>query len=861
MKTTFMNQPVVFTRSLFCLLATILFLGSGILALDATAAPKAKKPTKKLENWSAADWEKYGADLAKKPALQKMSPLDRAKYIADDVGKKYDAAKIKPNTSYFGKGRANIPLWSATTTPGTCGDLTVNLQAALGGAGFRTGNITVEKRGVKNYIKGGGPFDVNQNHGAPLVLIDGKQYVFDLWYHSYREGKFSGFASVTNSGPMLEKDWRDTLGKNMGYKSKSSDNLRDANDRAYLRRLRELGVSEKEARFAAFGGVRAKKQMREKLNKMKEEAEAAAAKEKIEKAKEDEAWRKKAEEFSKKDAAKEARKQALWEKRNKEKEEAIARLKEAIRISKLDEAAAKAELEKKEAATKAAKEKFEKAELEKKEAAAKAEKEKLEKAAAKAKQEKLEKAAKAEQEKIEAAAAKAEQEKIEAAAAKAEQEKKEQLQKEREAAREPGSVRDNGDGTTTTTKGYVKNNKGRITLTETQNPDGSVTTTTTETDRDGNIISESSYDDSGEGKPTDLRGAEPESDAEVDAETAANGAKTADSYGNSVDAEQQQRGANDSGLMAQNTQMDEAANVGNQMERVARRTRDRGGQDADSTADTARRKTNKSDGENSWTKALGDGVESGITEGGKQFGKAFGGAASDAAVGAIFGPKKDESSSGGGSGGASVAGGGAAAPAAGKRPAKGKPKKKPKTKPGGSSSGGSSGGGGASEGEEGDILISTSGDIPLGDESIDGSGSGSSGSSSSSGSVRHCPKCGRTQLTEIISDNTVIPIVHEFRCPDCGVEAVLGPPPAGLGEDSGSSSSDYDEPQEEEAPSPPKKTRDACPICKGTVKYSHTISSYDTLTGIPDPLNGNYYHCSGGHTIVGHDNLITVEIE
>jgi hypothetical protein len=244
------------------------------------------------------------------------------------------------------------------------------------------------------------------------------------------------------------------------------------------------------------------------------------------------------------------------------------------------------------------------------------------------------------------------------------------------------------DGSRTTTKGYVQGSDGsRVTLTETRNPDGSVTTTTTETDPDGNVISQTSYGESGEGRTSTpgggLRGAEAKSDAEVDIEMATDGYKAADSYSANWTDTQDQRGTDGSMTMAQNAQMQESANIGNQDLWNARATRDGGGRDAQFTADAARQKSSKADRENSWGKAIGDAVESGITEGGKAFGQALGQGASDRAIGEIFGSGKDASDSAGVAGGAAPAQVASTAPSdsRSKKPA---PKKKPSS--GGSSS-------------------------------------------------------------------------------------------------------------------------------------------------------------------------------
>ena len=210
-------------------------------------------------------------------------------------------------------------------------------------------------------------------------------------------------------------------------------------------------------------------------------------------------------------------------------------------------------------------------------------------------------------------------------------------------------------GETTTSSGYVEDSKGgRITLTETRGADGSlIRTGSTETDKDGNVISQTTYEGgTGEGKATrggDLRGSEAGSGADVGPEAVGGGVNTAESFAGNWTQSQGQRGTDGSMTMAQNTQMGEAANAGNQGIRDAGAIRDAGGRDAGVIRDASTRATTKSDRDNSWGKALGDAVESGITEGGKAFGGALGGAAADKAVGEIFGPSDSDSGSGEGS--------------------------------------------------------------------------------------------------------------------------------------------------------------------------------------------------------------------
>ena len=206
-------------------------------------------------------------------------------------------------------------------------------------------------------------------------------------------------------------------------------------------------------------------------------------------------------------------------------------------------------------------------------------------------------------------------------------------------------------GETTTSSGYVEDSNGRTTLTETRGADGSlIRTTTTDTDKDGNVTGKTTYEGgTGEGKtsPGDdgLRGAEPEADTDVNSDMVSGGYNSSENLNTGWAQGQTERGEAGNLTMAQNTQMGEAANVGNQTISDAGNVRDTGGRDSQTIREGSARDTAKNDRQNSWGKALGDAVEQGVTEGGKAFGGALGGAAADQAVGAIFGSPDDENGS------------------------------------------------------------------------------------------------------------------------------------------------------------------------------------------------------------------------
>lgn len=370
---------------------------------------------------------------------------------------------------------------------------------------------------------------------------------------------------------------------------------------------------------------------------------------------------------------------------------------------------------------------------------------------------------------------------------------------------------DSSSGENTITKGYVEGKDGsRITLTETRDADGNLTRVTeTETDADGNVISQTTYEGgTGEGKTTpgapDLRDAEPPSDADVDIGMATGGFKTADDFSSQWTGDQEQRGTDSSLTMAQNTQMEESSNIGNQQIRDARITKDAGGRDARNIRDDSTRNVNKADRENSWGKAIGDAVESGITEGGKAFGQAMGQGAADRVVGDIFGSDEDDSDSSS-SGGASASPAPSASAAAPASRSSGSGGKKPsaQTKP--SSSSKPSGGAGSAGSTASSDSASSSAPKP------------ETTSSSSAPLVGHCPLCGRTDLVEHVYDTGNM-TVHDWRCPVCNVTGRPGPPPPGLGSSSATAASPSPSPASSTASTPatqpPRDWWLVCARCK-----------------------------------------------
>lgn len=153
------------------------------------------------------DWREWGAREAKYAPTE---PLKKAQYLATRIGQELKRQGIDPNYSYI--GRVWSKLKHGNQALGTCEDLTEVLEDAFGGAGFAPDQIYSvmgSKQGLARLNKGW-VFDVNLDHVAPVLVIDGTPYVFDLWLFGGEQGHFAGFGgSVWNGIPL--KTWGETL--------------------------------------------------------------------------------------------------------------------------------------------------------------------------------------------------------------------------------------------------------------------------------------------------------------------------------------------------------------------------------------------------------------------------------------------------------------------------------------------------------------------------------------------------------------------------------------------------------------------------------------------------------------------------
>ncbi|HOD74768.1 MAG TPA: carboxypeptidase-like regulatory domain-containing protein, partial [Syntrophorhabdaceae bacterium] len=106
----------------------------------------------------------------------------------------------------------------------TCGYLNDAVTASLKGAGFDAGQIhsVVGYKDGWQALNRGYIFDVNINHVAPVVVIDGAPYSFDLWAHGGSEGSFKDFGNSAWNGIKTES-WGELMRKHQGYNAFSSD--------------------------------------------------------------------------------------------------------------------------------------------------------------------------------------------------------------------------------------------------------------------------------------------------------------------------------------------------------------------------------------------------------------------------------------------------------------------------------------------------------------------------------------------------------------------------------------------------------------------------------------------------------------
>ncbi len=165
------------------------------------------------------EWKEFGEKLrAKAPADE----IQKARFIAAEVAKELDRKGITANTSLLGRIGASLKYGNSEAA--TCGYLNDAVTASLKGAGFDAGQIhsVVGYKDGWQALNRGYIFDVNINHVAPVVVIDGVPYSFDLWAHGGSEGSFKDFSNSAWNGIKTES-WGELMRKHQGYNAFSSD--------------------------------------------------------------------------------------------------------------------------------------------------------------------------------------------------------------------------------------------------------------------------------------------------------------------------------------------------------------------------------------------------------------------------------------------------------------------------------------------------------------------------------------------------------------------------------------------------------------------------------------------------------------
>ncbi len=168
---------------------------------------------------TAADWKKFGEGLKTKAPADE---LQKARFIANEVAKELDRKGLTANSSLLGRIDGSVRYGNSEAA--TCGYLNDALTESLKGAGFDTGQIhsVVGYKDGWQALNRGYIFDVNINHVAPVVVIDGVPYSFDLWAHGGSEGNFKNFDNSAWNGIKTES-WGELMRKHQGYNAFSSD--------------------------------------------------------------------------------------------------------------------------------------------------------------------------------------------------------------------------------------------------------------------------------------------------------------------------------------------------------------------------------------------------------------------------------------------------------------------------------------------------------------------------------------------------------------------------------------------------------------------------------------------------------------
>jgi len=203
---------------MLCLVLLIAIVAGRAFAFDAGSV-RQNTPETASSYPDKAWWKAFGAQLKN---TAPANELDRARYIATEVGKKLDELGISPNTSYLSRPVAGYRFGDQGV--GTCGYLNDSLAEAFKGAMLQEKQIhsvTGYKEGWQQ-LNRGYLFDVNLNHVAPVVVVDGVPYTFDLWMHGGSQGKFGGFENSAYNAITTE-GWGRLMEVHQGYTGFSDD--------------------------------------------------------------------------------------------------------------------------------------------------------------------------------------------------------------------------------------------------------------------------------------------------------------------------------------------------------------------------------------------------------------------------------------------------------------------------------------------------------------------------------------------------------------------------------------------------------------------------------------------------------------
>ncbi len=189
---------------LVSLLVAGLLIAPALAYRDEFRTKATEKPYKTAEML----YKEFAQDLLNNhPEIKTMSNLEKAKYAFSAYSK-----DLWKNGKWVNK---NIPGRWVFGGDYTCGWHTQNLQAIMRVIGVKDVRSI---SGDKNLFEVFGLHpDVNRNHGAPVVIADGKVYVFDIWKMAVENnGEYKGDPDLDSYNGMPIENWGKIM-KQEGY--------------------------------------------------------------------------------------------------------------------------------------------------------------------------------------------------------------------------------------------------------------------------------------------------------------------------------------------------------------------------------------------------------------------------------------------------------------------------------------------------------------------------------------------------------------------------------------------------------------------------------------------------------------------